>query len=259
MAYSERLEFKLKGIFEDKEIDLSNIPLLLLSSFAEDISKLIKSVNERSSNGDILVSIESGSVCISPYVSKAESNILSAELNALFNEMDYSRVGKARRPIFESWSKITQKNPDIQITVGDQNEPDKFIWNSNQTFENPDCLYVDAELYLYGEVLNWGGSKTPNIHLKAHDGKLYIIKCKKEDIKEDQTNRVYQNTGIRVSAKYDINTNTYNEKEYTFIEFVDYSPIFNQDELSSLVGKGTKAWKDVKDHIKWIRETRGYE
>lgn len=259
MAYSEKLDFKLKGIFDNEEITLSNVPLVLLSSFSDDISKLIKSLNERSNTNDIVVSIEPGSICISPYLSQPEANILKSELNALFNEMDYSSVSKNRRPIFESWGKMTQKYPQIQVSIGDKKEPDKFVWNSNQTFENPESLFVDSELYLYGEVLNWGGSKTPNIHLKASDGKLYIVKCKKEDIKTDQTNRVYQNTGIRVSAKYDIKTNSYNDKEFTFIEFVDYTPAFNQKELNDLIDKGTKAWGEVDDHIKWIREIRGYE
>lgn len=41
------------------------------------------------------------------------------------------------------------------------------------------------------------------------------------------------------------------------IAFIGEGPSYNEDDLNTLIEKGTKAWADVPDSVVWVREQRG--
>ncbi len=254
----DKISFKIQGLFNGEEISINNVPISLLTSFSGDISKLIKSIGEREKDEDIIVSIEKGSINIIPILSKPESVILNSEFDNLFRTNDLSYVSEKRIPVYDNWSKIVSKHPDIKISMGPSTSIHKHTFDFKTKFTRiSDSVYVDVELYLYGEVLDMGGVTKSNIHLKSDEGDTFLITCLKEDLRNDEVNRIYKKTGARVNAKYNIKTDEY--KEYKLIEFVDYNPVFDESNLNNTIEKGREAWKDVDDHIKWLRELRGYE
>ena len=41
------------------------------------------------------------------------------------------------------------------------------------------------------------------------------------------------------------------------VEFVEYAPSVNEDELARLTRRGANAWKDVPNATTWVDEMRG--
>lgn len=259
MSNGKKMRFKIDGYFNGQEINPKNIPMSLLVSFVKDISELIMSYNERSKSDDIIISIEKGSFEYMLHdLKEPEYNNINEDLEVITKNKSYAAVNSKRATIIQSLVNATKKYSGISIIVENEDGSNKFVFDSNSNFSNiSNNVLVDSELYLYGEIQDMGGIKNSNIHIRTDEGKNITIDCKKEDLRNDEINRIYKYSGIRVNAKYNIETKEY--QDYSFIEFVEYNPVYDEEKIQKHVKQGTKAWEKIKDHNKWLREIRGYE
>lgn len=252
-----KIKFALKGrTSDDKEISVDNVPIKLLQSFLSDINGLISSVGERAKTEDLTIGIEKGSFAVSASkLYRTEYNMIANECVNLFKTKDLLSVDKERQKYFENFKKMTEYGEGTSVSI--QIEEQKYIIDRETTFflKNKPII-VDEELYLYGVITSLGGKKKSNIHLVNDDDNLtYVIDIDRRYLEDEDENRLYKTTGIRVSASYDVIHKKYTK--YTFLEFIKYNPVYDELELDRLIEKGTKVWADIDDHNAWIRAMRG--
>ena len=82
-----------------------------------------------------------------------------------------------------------------------------------------------------------------------------IRKQLENNLKEKEQNLLYKTIGLKAQGLQNINTGKL--ENLSFIEFVDYSPVYDEKYMQECVEKATPAWADVKDVDKWINELRG--
>ena len=146
---------------------------------------------------------------------------------------------------------------DYSVSIsGSKNNKVKIVIDKTTNFiQTEEEYWFNAELYLQGEIKEWGGKSKTNIHIETTPYGTVIVDIPAETLRSETRNRVYKDSVILVSAKQNIETGEI--KDVRFLDFIEYSPKFDEDELNELVEKGTEAWKDIEDASDWVRNLRG--
>lgn len=247
------IEFIVRGKIGDADISLSNISLSLLDSFTKDISELLNSIPELKKE-EVVVSIEESSLKIKTLLALIALNTFQVDFETLNATNNLDSINNKRSNIIEEWIRKTKSydNLEFEVRIGDD-KIYKFNSNTNYNRNQPE-LWVESEIYIYGEVTDLGGASKSNIHIKQENGNTIVVNCTKDDLSNEKENKIYHNVALHVSAKQNIATGEI--KDANFIQFIEYNPVLDEKQLSELNEKGRKAWEDIVDHVDWIRKLR---
>jgi hypothetical protein len=92
-------------------------------------------------------------------------------------------------------------------------------------------------------VVDLGGATQPNAHIKLPDGKTLVVRIDRELIRSETENHLYKQVHLRIRAKLDLETGDLSDAQ--LVEFMHYSPQFDETAFARLTAKGEEAWKDV--------------
>jgi hypothetical protein len=253
MTLDSHIDFIVRGKVGDLPISPKTIELSLLKTFSEDIFAIINSIPE-TKNSEPIVSIEQSSFKARVHVALIAANMVLADAETLNQTNDLSTINSVRSKIIEKWAEKSKNNNSLEFEIRPKGE-DGIKVNFEKNFtKSQENIWVEAEIYLYGEVTDWGGSSKSNIHFTTEDKKKVTVACRREDLINQKDNLVYRPGGIRVLAKQNLYTGEI--KDAKFVAFIDYSPIYDEAQLNATIEKGREAWKDVKDHVEWVRNLR---
>jgi hypothetical protein len=86
------------------------------------------------------------------------------------------------------------------------------------------------------------------------------IDANREQLAEDDKNRLYKEQELRISIKQNFRTGEYDPKTAKLLGFVDHQEASEDldDYLNDLIRKATPDWQGI-DKDQWLKETRGYE
>lgn len=252
MENKESIDFIVRGRIKDTEITPTSVPLFLLDVFTDDVASILTSTKQEKKE-DIFVSIEDGSFLIKALVILATHGAISGELQEVRETNSLESVNIQRSNILRKWVKLAKKYPGVEFEIK-TSEEHHLILNETTEFTITEDFWIPGDFTVYGEITDWGGNSTPNIHLKTEGGKMLTIDCKKEDLEKESDNRLYRQSAIKIVAEQNLNTGELRNPK--FIEFVDYNPVFDQNQLLTLAQKGREAWNDVPDHLSWLRNMR---
>lgn len=124
-------------------------------------------------------------------------------------------------------------------------------------YERQQQVWVEAEFYLYGELTNAGGKKTPNIHLDTKEHGTLCIAVDKDYLKQGEKNLLYKKFGVRAAGRQNLKTFEMDPNSLRFIELLDQDGAYSQSYLDGLLKRATPAWADVADADAWLTELRG--
>lgn len=132
----------------------------------------------------------------------------------------------------------------------------------NTEFVEQEAQWTEAELYVRGLVTNVGGKSNPNIHIDINDdrfGKL-IVSATKEQIAEDDKNRLYKVITLRIRIEQDATTGHFNTNSATLLDYVETDKADDNVSayLDRLIGQAAENWKNIKDKDSWLSDIRGY-
>jgi hypothetical protein len=123
-------------------------------------------------------------------------------------------------------------------------------------FQRSANLWVDAELYFYGELTNAGGKNKANIHLNTKEVGTIIIETDKEFLKNEQDNLLYKEYGVRVVGKQNIETGEIDSSNLKLVDLIDYNPKYDEAYLNDLIAKASPKFKGIDADV-WLQEMRG--
>ena len=115
--------------------------------------------------------------------------------------------------------------------------------------------WVQVERYIRGEIQDLGGSTKANAHVRLPDGRTLKVTADREVLRDDSVNRLYKQAMLRIRAEFNVLTREL--RNATLMEFVEYAPRVDEEELARLTRRGAQAWKDVPDATAWVDELRG--
>lgn len=119
-------------------------------------------------------------------------------------------------------------------------------------------IWVDAEFYFYGKIVNAGGKAKSNIHLDTKEYGLLIISSSKAQLEALEENPLYKSFGIRASGSQNLQTGEISKDSLTLLEIINYSPAYQEDYIKPLIEKASQSWADVADPDEWLQKLRGY-
>ena len=127
--------------------------------------------------------------------------------------------------------------------------------NPQTNFKRTQNIWVDAEFYYYGQIVNAGGKINSNIHLSTDIG-IITIDTPKDFLEKFDKNLLYKSYGIRVIGKQNIETGEVDKNSLKFQELIDYNPNYNENYLKKLISQAKSNWVGI-DPDSWLLEIRG--
>lgn len=252
-----------KGLFEIRVIgEKGNEPLSPLNTDVKEIKAMLENIEDilypnQKDRPLISYSIEEGSVKHKFLVTTQALIGLTANLNVVNTEKSIDFLDlKTAQAIERIQNMAYSKNYSFELKTSIAENQFLFEINPKTQYKRTLDLWIDAELYFYGEITNAGGKNKSNLHLDTEDFGRVIINVPKEFFEKEERNLIYRKYGFRVLGKQNISSGEFDNSSLKFVEMIPYSPKFDEDYLNSLIKKSSNKWKDI-DADKWLNELRG--
>ncbi len=183
-------------------------------------------------------------------------NALLGEIQAHGNSLDFLELPTARA--FEFFQNTARKN-NFEIEVKTSiDKSSVLIIDPKTKFIRSEEVWVDAEFYFYGTIVDAGGKGKANVHLDTKDYGLLTIASEKELLSNHHSNPLYKSYGVRAIGKQNMRTGEVDKETLRLLEIVNYNPAYDESYIQSLIQKAKKSWSDVPDADEWLENIRGY-
>lgn len=249
-----QLRFAVNDRINDVEVSLSHVSLALLGEFQKDVAEFLKGASREIELSKISVSLEDGSLAL------VASGLLSAstlwtDLEHLKSADTLSLIDSKRANVVERWQATALKNPNRRYSVGEVSGRLSFSVDSASNFRRQEDAWAHVEKYLYGTVVDLGGSSKANVHLKLEGGALLTIASTQDLLAQEEQNRLYKPALLHVTAEENLLTGEL--RNLSLLAFEVHNPNYDDDEFNRMVERGSKAWADVTDATAWLETLRG--
>lgn len=139
----------------------------------------------------------------------------------------------------------TSLNPNHSLTI-----------DAHTALKKTAPVWVNAEYYLYGKIINAGGKDRANIHLQTTDRGVLLIKTPINFLEQYPQNMLYKTVGIKATAQQHLSTNEMDTSSLVFAELVEYEPQYDDQYLDELIKKATPTWSGIADKDAWLQSLR---
>lgn len=161
-----------------------------------------------------------------------------------------------RRKVVEGWQKAARVTRQLAYRISAPFLARPIVVSSETDFHADDAdQWVLVERYIRGEIQDLGGATDANAHVRMPDGRTLTVTAERDVLRDDTQNRRYKLAMLRIKAEYNVLTREL--RNARLIQFVEYAPRVDEDELLRMTRRGANAWKDVSDATAWVEELRG--
>lgn len=253
------IEIKITGVKGNIDLSPDNYDIREVREMLEQAENLLIT-SEKKERPLISYQLEEGSV---RHIFKTSIQYIIG-FNAVIGQISNARsVDFLELPTikaFEAFQHIAiKKNYSLEIKTSVAGSNSVVIDKSTR-FYRSEAVWVDAEFYFYGKIMNMGGKERSNIHINTDDLGSITIQTDKEYLEKLETNLLYKSFGIRAAGKQHSETGEIDRSSLKFVELIDYHPGYNDDYLKSLRKKAQKSWIGSIDPDNWLKELRrGYD
>ena len=199
--------------------------------------------------------LESGSVRNFFTVTKQAETAFAAiiALVASAQSIDSLELPSARA-IEQIQTMAIKNNYNFEFKIAESNESLLLITPTTH-FYRSESLWVDAELYFYGTLVDAGGKDKSNIHLETKNCGTIVVSVDRETLKNEERNLLYKEYGLQVLGKQNVVTGEIDRSSLKLLKIIDYSPLFDGDYLNSLINKVGNRFDgiDVDEYVSKIR------
>ena len=132
----------------------------------------------------------------------------------------------------------------------------ELVVDRETLFKRTDDVWVEVELYLYGEVIDAGGKEKANIHVSVPGKGVFIVQTPKQTIADLKESIIYKPYGLRVLGKQNMSTGEVDRNSVQFLELIDHQARFDKAYFAQLRKKASPWLKGI-DPDAWLDEIRG--
>ena len=252
---AQSLTFSLIDLSSGYESSPERVRLQALTEFTADVSALLRGSQREVDPGELDVSVRSGSLAIAT-APIASAPTLFRDLRSLLVSELLDPIDVKRREVIDRWQKTARLTSGVSFQISAPFLARPLVVDAMTDFHGDDAdQWVMVERYVSGEIQDLGGAKKSNAHVRLQDGKLLSVTTERKVLRDDSQNRLYKQAMLRIRARYNVLTRELKDAE--LIEFVEYSPRFDEVEMERLTRRGAHAWKDIEDASTWVDELRG--
>ena len=255
MEKTGHIEIRVIGNEGNNPLTPDNYDIREIKTMLDNIEDILYPGNKKS-RPDITYQIEQGSV-INIFKTSLQAVVsFSAVIGMVNNTGSIDGLELPTAKAIENIQTLARvKNYSFELKTS---ETEDILLNINpQTnFQRTANLWVDAELYFYGILTNAGGKKNANIHLDTKEIGTIIIETDKEFLKNEEDNLLYEEYGVRVLGRQNIETGEIDSSFLKLVELIDYNPKYEEAYLNDLIAKASTKFKDIDADI-WLQEMRG--
>lgn len=155
---------------------------------------------------------------------------------------------------FEEFQKFAVRN-NFNLDIHSSEAVDSIVHITPETkFQRTESLWVDAEVYYYGTLIDAGGKSKSNIHLDTKDGAVKID-ADKDYLANFVGNPLYRKFGVIATAKQNIVTGEIDTSSLQLKELIPFEPKFDMEYLKEKIAASTPVWSgvDVDEYLQGIR------
>jgi len=250
------LEIRITGSKGNLELSPDNYDIREIINILENVEKLLFPGNKKD-RPIISYKIEEGSV---RHIFKTSLQYIIG-FNAIIGQINQTQnidfLDESTAKALENIRDLAIRNDYIiNIKTSIENTNELIIDKETKYYRN-EAIWVDAEFYFYGKIVNAGGKDKANIHLLTDEYGILIIETPVSYLEQYKENILYKTFGIRAIGKQNIETGEFDKSTLKFIEIVDYYPKYDEVYLKMLREKAKKSWLGKIDPDKWLKEIRG--
>jgi hypothetical protein len=250
---AQRIRIALHDESAGYEVSPARVPLAELRSFVREADDFLRADGEAGPKA-LEVAIVHGSLAIE--TEPTAHPALLQDLLRLSNSEMIDAVHPKRRVVMERWQKLARAAPGTRFEVSAPFLPQPITVSANTDFHADDAdQWVKVERYVRGEIVDMGGHKQVNAHIRLPDGKSLIVDADREFLRDEKINRLYKQAMVRITAEYNVTTRDY--RNARLLQFVEHEGQPDEKAMERLKQRGAKAWADVGDAGAWIDALRG--
>jgi hypothetical protein len=226
-----------------------------LVDFSKDVAIFLRGEDKEVDTKTLEVAVRRGSLALetAPLMFAPK---LFRDLRTLLGGELLDSLDAKRREVMERWQKVARQSKQIAYRISAPFLDRSIDINSESDYHADDAdQWVQVERYIRGEIQDLGGVTKANAHVKLPDGRTLNVTAEREVLRDDTVNRLYKLAMLRIKAEYNVLTREL--RNARLVEFVEYAPSVNDDELVRLTRRGANAWKDVPNATTWVDELRG--
>jgi len=238
---AQRITIALVDRSAGYEATPARVRLSVLAEFSADVSQFLRGETKEVDTAQLEVAVIEGSLAIQT------APIMLAPL--LFHDLKMLLE-------IELLDAIARKTSGIAFQIAAPFLPRPVVVSSGSDYRSDDAdQWVQVERYIRGEIQDLGGSGKVNAHVRLPDGTSLTVSTDRDLLRNEKVNRLYKMAMLRIRAQYNVLTREL--RDARLVEFVEYAPSIDEEELARLTRRGAQAWKDVPDATSWVDDLRG--
>lgn len=202
---AQPLLFTLQEDSAGYEVSSQRVPMATLRVFAKDVEDLLRGDGTEVDVNTLEVSIVTGSLAIQTAPIAAPG--LWRDLRQLAASERLDGLDKKRREVIERWQKLARSARHCVFGITAPGLPQAVRVTATTDFHADDAdQWVLVERYLQGEIVEMGGLKKVNAHIRLQDGTQILVESEREVFRADKVNRLYKVAMARIRAEYNVVT-----------------------------------------------------
>jgi hypothetical protein len=257
MNENTAIEFVLHGKVDGLEITPRTIGLSQFNEFNQQVEQFIGG-SQKLKLDQVHVEIAQSSYVLRALLPVVVLSSLEPDLKLMARQDVLGELDVKRAEIVQRWQARAKNNPNLSYEVRPRGVAIDGVRIGRETDYRVGEIvpWVAVEKYLFGEVVDMGGTQKANIHLKLdRGGKTLLVGAAQGYLRDQVENRLYHKALLHVRAEQHYRSGDL--RNIQLLAFVDYQPSYDEDALDRFAAKGAEAWADVPDAAAWVRETRG--
>ena len=237
------------------EANPERVRLADLADFSADVAAFLRGDGKEVDLKTLEVAVVYGSLGIRTAPLLAAPHLFN-DLRVLQNSELLDNLDVKRRDVMTRWQKAARQTRQLAYRISAPFLDRPIVVNAESDYHSDDAdQWVQVERYIRGEIQDLGGATKANAHVKLPDGSTLKVTTDRDVLRDDTVNRLYKLAMLRIKAEYNVLTRDL--RNARLVEFVEYAPQVDEEDLARMTRRGANAWKDVGNATEWVDELRG--
>ncbi len=237
------------------EASPDRVRLADLADFSTDVAAFLRGDGKDIDPKTLEVAVRKGSLAIETMPLQAAPQLFN-DLRALLNTELLDNLDSKRRDVMERWQKAARQTRQLAYRISAPFLERPIVVNAESDYHSDDAdQWVQVERYIRGEIQDLGGATKANAHVKLPDGTTLKVTTDRDVLRDDTVNRLYKLAMLRIKAEYNVLTRDL--RNARLVEFVEYAPLVDEEDIARMTRRGANAWKDVGNATAWVDDLRG--